>query len=467
MEDIYLYDSLVKKKKLFEPIDDENVRMYVCGPTVYDYPHIGNARSTVIYDVLYRILRHKYGKDKVCYVRNITDVDDKIVAKATQDNKSIEYISDKYLKIFLDNCRYLNCINPNIQPQAVAHIPDIINMIQTLIEKGFAYITSSGNVYFNIKKFSNYGDLSGKRIEDLKKNVRIINKEDKKNINDFALWKKIDDLSDHFYWDSPWGKGRPGWHIECSAMSTKYLGKSFDIHGGGIDLQFPHHENEIAQSICANGRSQFAQYWVHNGFVTVDGIKMSKSLKNIVTINELMLNDISGFFVRYALLSTHYRKPLIWNASLIDYAKKSMQKIYLVYDKSKFSCIDKNKCCILKDILRDILNIMYDDIKTPQVFSAIFKFISEISKNKNNIYDILYTLNIILDILGMQYTSIPEYRNQSYIKDIEDKIQLRSFYKKKKMFKETDVLTHQLYNLGISIEEGHNDQIKWYIRKIK
>ena len=305
MSNLQLTNSLSRKKEIFKPINSKKISLYACGPTVYDNPHVGNARSLVVFDVLFRVLRLIYGPN-VNYVRNITDVDDKIIEASKKNKKSINEITNDVTKVFHENCKSLNCLNPTVEPKATEHIKEMIEMSSSLIKKGYAY-ESKGHVYFAINSFKNYGKLSNKNLEELKAGSRIEISDLKKNPLDFVLWKPSEDNDPG--WESPWGRGRPGWHLECSVMSEKYLGKNFDIHGGGLDLIFPHHENEIAQSCSNNSTESFANYWVHNGFVTFNKEKMSKSLGNIITITEAV-KQYSGQVVRLALLSAHYSQQL-------------------------------------------------------------------------------------------------------------------------------------------------------------
>jgi len=308
-KDIYLTNNLSNKKEKFVPLDKGKIGMYVCGPTVYDNPHIGNARPLVIFDILFKVLKSKYGNNSVNYVRNITDVDDKIIKSAKEKNISISELTNNIIKDFNDDCNYLNLDEPSQQPKATDHIDLMIEMISSLITKGFAY-EKNNHVYFEVNKFEDYGKLSNKKLEDLIAGSRVEVSENKKNAEDFVLWKPSS--SDEPFWDSPWGKGRPGWHLECSAMSKKYLGDIFDIHGGGIDLLFPHHENEIAQSRCANNTKSFANYWIHNAFITMSNEKMAKSTGNILKIKDFKEN-IDGQVLKLALMSAHYKQPLDWN----------------------------------------------------------------------------------------------------------------------------------------------------------
>ena len=299
--DIFLTNNLSNKKELFIPKVKKNVGMYVCGPTVYDDPHIGNARPLVIFDILFKLLKNEF--PSVTYVRNITDIDDKIIKSSQEQKISTKELTEKVTSSFFKDCEFLNCENPTHQPKATEHIELMIEMINDLIKKGFAY-ENKKHVYFEVKKFPDYGKLSNKNLEDLIAGSRVEISENKKNSEDFVLWKPSN--NDEPAWDSPWGKGRPGWHLECSAMSKKLLGNEFDIHGGGIDLIFPHHENEIAQSRCANDTKVFANYWVHNAFITMSNEKMAKSQGNILKIKDFR-NKISGQIIRLALMSAHYK----------------------------------------------------------------------------------------------------------------------------------------------------------------
>jgi cysteinyl-tRNA synthetase len=326
--ELRLYDTLTKEKRVFTPIDPSNVRMYVCGPTVYDFAHIGNARPVIVFDVLFRLLRHLYGADHVTYVRNITDVDDKINDRAARDfpglplNEAIRKVTDKTAAQFQADVAALGCLPPTHQPRATEFVlpradgrADMVTLIRQLIARGHAY-EAGGEVLFDVQSMPDYGALSGRRLEEQKAGARVAVDAHKRNPADFVLWKLSSEHEPG--WDSPWGRGRPGWHIECSAMSAAYLGDVFDIHGGGLDLIFPHHENEIAQSRCAHGTHAMANYWMHNGFLQVEGEKMSKSLGNFFTINELLNTEKfggrkwPGEVLRLAMLKTHYRQPIDW-----------------------------------------------------------------------------------------------------------------------------------------------------------
>ena len=331
MTTIKLHNTKTRRKEVFTPLDDSNVRMYVCGPTVYDRAHLGNARPVVVFDVLYRLLRHVYGADHVTYVRNFTDVDDKINAEALRRKEagataSLEALirerSEETIRWYLDDMGALGALEPDHMPRATAYIPQMVAMIAELIASGHAY-AAEGHVLFAVDSYTHYGALSGRTVEDMIAGARVEVAPYKRNPMDFVLWKpSSDDLPG---WDSPWGRGRPGWHIECSAMAHELLGASFDIHGGGIDLAFPHHENEIAQSCCANGTDQMASVWMHNEMLLVEGKKMSKSLGNFFTVRDLLDQGIPGEVIRYVFLMTHYRKPMDWTAEKAAQAEKTLE----------------------------------------------------------------------------------------------------------------------------------------------
>ena len=316
-----LYNTLSREREIFTPLDANNVRLYVCGPTVYDLAHIGNARPLIVFDVLYRLLREKYGAQNVKYVRNITDVDDKINARAAERGVSIRELTEETNRIFQEDAAALGCLPPDVQPRATEHIAEMIAIIEKLIANGHAY-AADGHVLFDVPSMPDYGQLSHRPLDDMIAGARVEVAPYKKGEMDFVLWKPSKDNEPG--WDSPWGSGRPGWHIECSAMSEKHLGEVFDIHGGGIDLVFPHHENEIAQTRCAFGHDVMANIWMHNGFLQVEGEKMSKSLGNFITIHDLLRTDTfgarawAGSTLRFAMLRTHYRQPIDWTVKALE-----------------------------------------------------------------------------------------------------------------------------------------------------
>ncbi len=323
---LVLYNSLTRRKEPFEPIDRLNVRMYVCGPTVYDLAHIGNARAVVAFDVLYRVLRHEYGADHVRYVRNITDVEDKIIAAARETGEPIDALTRRTTAIFHEDMAALGNLPPDVEPRATEYIPQMILMIERLIASGHAY-AAEGHALFRVASYAKYGALSRRSRADMIAGARVEVAPYKEDPGDFVLWKPS--TPDQPGWPSPWGSGRPGWHIECSAMSEETLGPTFDIHGGGLDLIFPHHENEIAQSVCAHDGRKFVNFWVHNGFLSVNGEKMSKSLGNFVTAHEL-LEKWPGEVIRLALLGTHYRDPLDWTEEKLRQAQQTLDRLYRV-----------------------------------------------------------------------------------------------------------------------------------------
>lgn len=357
-----LYNTLAREKQIFEPQDTGRVTMYVCGPTVYNRAHIGNFRPVIVFDTLFRVLRAVYGETAVVYARNITDIEDKIIAAMVETGAPREEITKKFAGVYEDDAASVNALAPSIIPWATDHIGEMTAMIERLVQKKYAYVGETG-VWFSVPAMADYGRLSRRKLEDNEAGARVETNADKRDPADFALWKfaKEGEPADAT-WDSPWGKGRPGWHIECSAMAAKHLGKTIDIHAGGIDLQFPHHENEIAQSECAHGQ-EMARYWLHNGFLDMSGEKMSKSLGNVVLLNELR-NDWHGEVIRYAMLSGHYRAPLDWTEDLLKQAKTTLDRIYgalrRVWDAEDAASPD-----------RSVFEALADDLNTPEALAAL------------------------------------------------------------------------------------------------
>ena len=359
MTEIKLYNSKTRSKSIFSPLDPKNVRMYVCGPTVYDRAHIGNARPVIVFDVLFRLLRHKYGKKHVNYARNFTDVDDKINASALRTGKSIREITNETINWFISDMQELGNLEPSYSPRATEYIEQMISMNKELLTEGYAY-QAEGHVIFEVQKYKSYGSLSGRSINDMIAGARVEVAPYKKNPMDFILWKPSEPNEPG--WDSPWGYGRPGWHIECSAMSREIFGLKFDIHGGGLDLAFPHHENEIAQSCSLGLEDEFAQLWMHNEMLQVNGKKMSKSLGNFFSPRDLIDQGISGDSLRLMYLGTHYRKPLDWTESKVKESQKLQKKWKKLVADCETGIISEN-----------VLNAVADDLNTPLALSEMHK----------------------------------------------------------------------------------------------
>ncbi|RZJ19008.1 MAG: cysteine--tRNA ligase [Brevundimonas sp.] len=377
-----IHDTLHREKRVFEPRDPNRVTLYVCGPTVYDYAHIGNARPPVVFDVLVRLLRRTYGADKVIYARNVTDVDDKINQKAAKEGVPIGEVTARYEAAYLADMGLLNVSPPDMAPHVTDHIPAIVAQIQAIVDAGSAY-AAEGHVLFDVSSYPSYGALSGRNLDDMIAGARVEVAPYKKNPHDFVLWKpsKADEPS----WPSPWGEGRPGWHIECSAMIEQNLGLPIDIHGGGIDLVFPHHENEIAQGVCAHGHAhgdkahdEYARYWMHNGFLTVDAEKMSKSIGNVLLLHDLV-KAMPGEVVRWALLSAHYRQPLDWNQGLLDQSRKNLDRLYGALRDADTRLGDFDVCTLdeaemelAEQALDPVLDALEDDLNTPGAIAQLF-----------------------------------------------------------------------------------------------
>ncbi len=436
--DIFLTNNLTNKKEQFVPKDKKHIGMYVCGPTVYDDPHIGNARPLVIFDILFKLLKNSFSK--VTYVRNITDIDDKIIKSSQEQKISTKELTEKVTSSFFEDCIFLNCENPTYQPKATEHINLMIEMINQLIKKGFAYENNS-HVYFEVKKFSDYGKLSNKKLEDLIAGSRVEVSDNKKNLEDFVLWKPS--VKDEPSWDSPWGKGRPGWHLECSAMSKKFLGNEFDIHGGGIDLIFPHHENEIAQSRCANDSKIFARYWVHNAFITMSNEKMAKSQGNILKIKDFR-NKISGQVLRLALMSAHYKQPLDWNDKLINDCQNTLDKWYRVYSADVKTV----------QVTEQTLKPLYEDLNTPGYIANLHKLYESANKGKDK--ELFISACKFIGLFNEDNKQWENYKkNKASIseEEINSKIDLRNKARADKDYKEADRIRDELFDKGVLIED--------------
>ena len=441
-KDIFLTNSFGSKKEKFTPINSKKIGMYVCGPTVYDNPHIGNARPLVIFDILFKILKLKFNSSSVTYVRNITDVDDKIITSSKEKNITISELTSKITKIFHQDCEYLFCEKPTYEPKATENIELMIKMISDLISNGYAY-EKNNHVYFEVNTFADYGKLSNKNIDELVAGSRVEVSENKKNPADFVLWKPSNE--DEPSWSSPWGKGRPGWHLECSVMSKKYLNNEFDIHGGGRDLIFPHHENEIAQSRCANKTKSFAKYWIHNSFITMSNEKMAKSQGNILKIGDFK-NKVSGQVIRLALINAHYRQPLEWNDELIKNCKNILDKWYTVYIK-----VDE-----INSIPDEILEPLFDDLNTPGYIAKLHELytaaVNGDDSNKKLFNQACNLIGLLLED-DKKWNSYKKVNIKISEEEIIYKINERNTARKNNNFKLADKIRNELFENGILIED--------------
>lgn len=447
---IHLYNTLLREKQVFEPIDAKNVRMYVCGPTVYDYAHIGNARPVVAFDVLYRLLRLVYGADHVTYARNITDIDDKILAAAEKTGESIESITKRTAGWYHDDMAALNALSPDREPRATEYVPQMVTLIEQLIAKGYAY-EAEKHVLFNVPAMSDYGQLSKRSLDDMIAGARVDVAPYKKHPADFTLWKPS--AENQIGWPSPWGKGRPGWHIECSAMSGEILGEVFDIHAGGIDLIFPHHENEIAQSRCAHGTQVMARYWLHNGFVQVNGQKMSKSLGNFFTVHELLEEGFRGEAIRLALLSAHYRQPIdITRDGIID-AKSQLDRFYRALAMHAGLAVEPAPT-------DHVLAAIADDLNTPLALSELHELVTKLNKatseaDKRAAKAALLGGAQLLGILSQDPAKwLQSGGSEDEAAEIEVHIQARLDARKAKNFAEADRIRDDLAARGILLEDS-------------
>ena len=460
--DLRLYDTMTREKRGFVPLDPGNVRMYVCGPTVYDFAHIGNARPVIVFDVLFRLLRHLYGEDHVTYVRNITDVDDKINDRAARDfpglplNEAIRKVTENTARQFHADVAALGALPPTFEPRATDFVlpradgkTDMVTMIQQLISRGHAY-QAGGEVLFDTQSMLDYGALSGRRLDEQQAGARVAVDAHKRHPTDFVLWKQS--TADEPGWESPWGRGRPGWHIECSAMSDAYLGAVFDIHGGGLDLIFPHHENEIAQSRCAHGTPAMANYWMHNGFVEVEGRKMSKSDGNFVTIHELLSTDKfgqrkwPGEVLRLAILSSHYRQPLDFTQRALDEAWKtgrSWRKILEASDWIRSGQPDAR-----------FLEALGNDLNTPAAIAVLHELASEAKTNADSRHRFVSSAQLIGLLLTERHFSGEDDQVSFDAANIEALISLRNDARARKDFKESDLIREKLMAMGVIIKDS-------------
>jgi len=450
---IKIYNTLSKQKEEFKPLKQGEVKMYVCGMTVYDLCHLGHARVLVIFDLIHRWF--KENNYAVTYVRNITDIDDKIINKSVEQKITFNELTEHYIDEMNIDIQALNVLSPSHEPKATEHISSMITMIQTLVDKGFAYQAENKDVYYAVDKFAGYGKLSGKSLKDLQAGNRVDIDKNKRNVFDFVLWKSA--KKNEPAWQSPWGKGRPGWHIECSAMSNKILGHHFDIHGGGQDLQFPHHENEIAQSEATND-CQMANYWIHNGFVKVDNEKMSKSLGNFFTIRSI-LELYDGEVVRFFILKAHYRSPLNYSDQHLDDARQGLTRLYLTIRdiaKSTNSGIDWNNSYAKK-----FKAALDDDFNSAEALSVLFDLSNEINKKNSDTLKLL--LINLANILGLLYQN-PENFLQGKDglisdSDINTMIKKRNVAKQNRNYNEADAIREQLLSQGIILEDTEKGTI--------
>jgi cysteinyl-tRNA synthetase len=463
--DLRLYDTLTKEKRPFVPLDPANVRMYVCGPTVYDFAHIGNARPVIVFDVLFRLLRHLYGADHVSYVRNITDVDDKINNRAARDfpglplNEAIRKVTEVTEKQFHDDAAALGSLQPTFEPRATDFVlprsdgkADMVTLIRQLIARGNAY-QAAGEVLFDTASMPDYGALSGRKLDEQLAGARVAVDSHKKNPADFVLWKQSSENEPG--WESPWGRGRPGWHIECSAMSAAYLGDVFDIHGGGLDLIFPHHENELAQSRCAHGTSSMANYWMHNGFVQIEDEKMSKSTGNFITIREL-LADWPGEILRLNMLKSHYRSPIDWTLRGLEESAKTLDDWYWIAADTKGETPSDT-----------VIEALSDDLNTPQMIAALHSLRNSVASGNERDRS---AFAASLRLLGFLSESAAEWKSRKQqasgidANQIEGLISDRTVARSRKDFKESDRIRDELAAMGVVIKDS-KDGTTWEIAR--
>jgi cysteinyl-tRNA synthetase len=453
--DLKLYNSLTRQKQKFEPIDAERITMYACGPTVYNFVHIGNARPAVVFDTVYRVLRSVY--PNVIYARNITDIDDKIINKSNELSVDINVITKKYSEAYFDDMQALNTLIPDQTPYATDHIPDMIHMVQALVDKGHAYTADSqneadkGHVLFSVPSMPDYGQLSKRNLDEQEAGARVEVAGYKQYAGDFVLWKPSTDSEPG--WDSPWGRGRPGWHLECSAMIKKHLGDTIDIHAGGHDLIFPHHENEIAQSCCANDGKPLANFWMHNGFINIDGEKMSKSLGNFRLVNDL-LKQYPGEVLRYVILSAHYRSEQNFSKELLDSAWRTLDTVY-----GFIRGIDPQEAILNRT--GEGYKALLDDINTPVAISELYRLAKAANQAQGaEQQSLMAELAGLADILGLlqqdpeQWFTVARGDDQLTTEQIEEQIQARQQAKQDRDFAKADQIRQQLLDAGVILEDS-------------
>ena len=471
---LHIHDTLRREKRAFTPRDPNRVTLYVCGPTVYDYAHIGNARPPVVFDVLVRLLRRTYGPDKVIYARNVTDVDDKINQKAAREGVAIGEITARYEAAYLADMGLLNVSPPDIAPHVTDYIDAITAQIQAIVDAGNAY-AAEGHVLFDVSSYPSYGALSGRNLDDMIAGARVEVAPYKKNPHDFVLWKpsKADEPS----WPSPWGEGRPGWHIECSAMIEKTLGLPIDIHGGGIDLVFPHHENEIAQGVCAHGHAhddkahdEYARYWMHNGFLTVDAEKMSKSIGNVLLLHDLV-QAMPGEVVRWALLSAHYRQPLDWNQTLLEQSRKNLDRLYGVLRDADAALADFDEATLdeaemelAENAMDPVLDALEDDLNTPGAIAQLFglgnalrDLLNDAEADINDVAMARWSLTEAAGLLGVLALTPDQWfegGDPALKVEVEALLEQRASARAEKNWTEADRIRDRLNELNVVVMDG-------------
>ena len=466
---LHIHDTLRREKVAFAPLDPSRVTLYVCGPTVYSYAHIGNARPAVVFDVLFRLLRHAYGEGEVIYARNITDVDDKIAAAAEREGVDISAITSKFTAIYEADMAALGVLKPTLEPRATAHVPQMIEMIATLMARGHAY-EAEGNVLFDVSSFPAYGALSGRTLQDMQAGARIEVAAYKRNPADFTLWKPS--KPGEPTWDSPWGPGRPGWHIECSAMIEAELGLPVDIHGGGHDLIFPHHENEIAQGVCASGgEAGYARYWMHNGFLTLEAEKMSKSLGNVLLVHDLV-KQVPGEVVRWALLSAHYRAPLDWTGELLDQSRESLNRLYKVIQDSRRA----GQPALLPgdDTLVDgVVQALEDDLNTPRAIASLFELAKQLrlavmSRDVEAAHSLERALIRGGALLGVLQADPDAWFKGGADEDLSQRVEVliarRANARRSKDWPEADRIRGELAALNVEVLDGPGGSASWRLK---
>jgi len=445
--EIRLYDTLTRRKVALDPVEPGRASMYVCGPTVYDRAHIGNARPAVVFDVLFRLLRHTYGEANVTYVRNVTDVDDKINARARASGRPIGEITAETTRWYHEDMAALGVLRPTVEPRATEHVAEMIAMIALLIERGHAYV-AEGHVLFAVASYPGYGRLARRSLEDMRAGARVDVAPYKRDPMDFVLWKPSD--PDTPGWDSPWGRGRPGWHIECSAMARRHLGGTFDVHGGGIDLAFPHHENELAQSACAHPDEGFARIWMHNGMLNVEGEKMSKSLGNFFTVRDLLDRGVPGEVIRFVLLSTHYSQPLDWTERRVAEARRTLVRWRAFAGQSEPAPIPDS----------EFIDALVDDLNTPKAITSLYRLL--VMGDRRAFSASAHILGLLTPSLGgWESTEISDLRLNNRIMRA---VAARAMAREERNFALADAIRNALVLAGIEVNDKPEGYTQWELK---